>query len=151
MINIMFRLYETAPQRRTPLDELESFQRDFMRIFNRSSRTARSATGAAANLWVNREEGVLAIEAPGATPEDIEVNVVGPTVSVRFHRTETPLGDSDSYVRKERGVGEYSRTFELPFAIDAQKVEARYDNGVIQVKLPSAEAEKPAKIAVTVQ
>lgn len=147
----MFMLQENSNRRWNPFEELERFQREMSRIFGGPSGGYAGVSSCPANLWVNEEDGVLAIDAPGVNPEDIEVSVVDSTVTVQFKRMETELDKSESYVRRERRSGEYSRTFELPYAIDAGKVEARYDNGVIQIKLPCAEAEKPTKIAVAVR
>jgi len=50
--------------------------------------------------------------------------------------------------RRERGSGEFTRTMEPPYRIDAQRVDARFKNGVLSVRLPRAEEDKPRKIAV---
>ncbi|MBX9691369.1 MAG: Hsp20 family protein, partial [Cyanobacteria bacterium] len=47
-----------------------------------------------------------------------------------------------------RGFGEFTRSLQLPFGVDGDKVEAKFSNGVLQITLPRAEAEKPRRISV---
>lgn len=146
----MFTFQDNALQRWFPMDELDRFQREMMRAFSGSTGGYAGGSISRANLWVNETEGVLAVEAPGVKPEEIEVSVVDSTVTVQFKRDEDKLDSSESYIRRERRAGSVTRSFEMPFAVDAEKVQAKYENGVLQVKLPCAEAEKPTKIAVAV-
>jgi len=50
--------------------------------------------------------------------------------------------------RQERGFGKFNRAIELPVAVDADKVEARFEHGVLHVKLPKSESAKPRRILV---
>ena len=52
------------------------------------------------------------------------------------------------YHRRERSYGSFSRTVQLPFMVDTNKVEASFKNGVLLINLPRAEADKPKKIAI---
>jgi len=53
-----------------------------------------------------------------------------------------------NYHRRERGYGSFSRTIQLPFMVDPNKVEANFKNGVLMISLPRAEVDKPKKITV---
>jgi len=93
------------------------------------------------------ENLVLRAEVPGIAEKDLELQVEESTVSLRGERKET-VPEGHSVHRKERADFRFSRSFQLPTKIDAQKVEAQLKNGVLTVTLPKAEAAKPRKISV---
>jgi len=100
------------------------------------------------NLWKNEEKAVVTTEIPGVDPEVVEINVVGKTITLRLERKPAELKEGESYTRKERWYGEFSRTIELPFNVQGDKVEAKFSKGILYIELPRAEAEKPRKITV---
>ena len=60
----------------------------------------------------------------------------------------TDLGEEEFYATHERNHGEFSRTVTLPYEVDADKVDARYEGGVLVIEMPRAEVDKPRKIKV---
>lgn len=98
------------------------------------------------NVWSNEDGAIITREIPGIKMADLEITVHGKTIAIKGARKEE--GENLHYVRRERPDGEFSRAIELPFQIDGAKVEAKLVNGVLEVKLPRAEADKPRKIAV---
>jgi len=100
------------------------------------------------NLWKNEDKAVVTTEIPGVDPEGVEINVVGKTITLRFERKPEELKEGESYTRKERWHGAFSRTIELPFNVQGDKVEAKFSRGVLYIEMPRAEAEKPRKITV---
>jgi HSP20 family protein len=99
------------------------------------------------NVWTNPEGAVVTAELPGVDPEDIDISVVGETLTLHGSRKLEEVGDV-KYHRQERGYGKFTRTFELPFNIEADKVEARLEKGILHIFLPRAEVDKPKKITV---
>ena len=141
-----FGFYSTNPWR-----EIEQMQNDMDRLFNRIARYDRPAVAPefpAINVWANEEGLVVTAELPGVNPNDIDISVVNETLTLSGMRQPDTLEEGDKYHRRERRHGKFSRTFQLPFAIEADNVEAVFENGVLHVSLPRAEAEKPKKIAV---
>jgi HSP20 family protein len=141
-----FGFYSTNPWR-----EIEQMQLDMDRLFNRMTRYDRPTIAPefpAINIWANEEGLVVTAELPGVNPNDIDISVVNETLTLSGMRQPDALEDGDKYHRRERRHGKFSRTFQLPFAIEADNVEAVFENGVLHVSLPRAEAEKPKKIAV---
>ncbi len=100
------------------------------------------------NLWKNEDKAVITTEIPGVDPEGVEINVVGKTITLRFERKPEELKEGESYTRKERWYGEFSRSIELPFNVQGDKVEAKFSRGILYIEMPRAEAEKPRKITV---
>ena len=71
----------------------------------------------------------------------------GTELTVKGERKSTPTKEA-VWVRQERPTGTFTRSVTLPVLVDADKVEARYDLGVLHLTLPRSEAGKPRKIAV---
>jgi HSP20 family protein len=100
------------------------------------------------NAWINEESAVVTAEIPGVEANDIDISVVNDTLTLRGSRTADEVGASNSRHRQERGFGQFSRTIQLPFRIDTDRVVASNKNGILYVTLPRAEQDKPRKIAV---
>lgn len=127
-------------------DQIERLNSEFNRLFGRA--TYNEVGFPAFNIWNNAEGSVLTSELPGVKIDDIELTVTGSVVTIKGAR-KNALNEQDRYVRRERPEGEFVRTFELPFQIDAAKVSAKAKNGVLSIELPRAESDKPRKITVS--
>lgn len=135
----------------SPWQEMERLQREVNRLFSDSFSLAggRTAPGyPAMNVWTNEEGIVVTAELPGLNPDDINISVVGDILTLTGVRNADELPEGVKYHRRERNFGKFSRTFQLPFTVEVDKVEAVFKNGVLHLSLPRAEAEKPKKIAV---
>lgn len=131
-------------------NEMERLRREMNRLF--SNLPARTEWGAptypAMNVWTNEEGAVVTAEVPGVNPEDLDISVVGDTLTVSGKRDSDTTEEDVRYHRRERGQGAFKRSFQLPFTVEAGKVEADFENGVLHITLPRAEADKPRKITV---
>lgn len=96
-------------------------------------------------LWANEEEAIARAELPGFAAGDIEVEIKENELRLSGERK---IEQDREYVRRERFSGPFDRRIRLPFAVDANAVEARFSNGVLEVKLPRHEADKPRRIAI---
>ncbi|MBI4850087.1 MAG: Hsp20/alpha crystallin family protein [Nitrospirae bacterium] len=103
------------------------------------------------NMWKNDEKAMVTVEIPGVEPEGVEIEVTGDTLTFRFERKPEELKEGETYTRKERWYGQFSRSIELPFNVQADKVVAKFSKGILYMELPRAEAEKPKKISVKVE
>lgn len=103
----------------------------------------------ALNVWEDGERFYVEAEVPGMKIEDIEVLVMGNEITIKGERKES-AGDNVAFHRRERGVGTFSRTLRLPAEVDAGKVEAAMNFGVLTITLPKAERAKARKIDVKV-
>jgi HSP20 family protein len=136
--------------------DFERFGRIFdpWREFERMSRAVSRGTAPSAvefpavNIWVSGDDAVVTAEVPGVAPDAIDISVIGNSLTLRGSRQPEALREGEGYHRRERWQGEFAKTVDLPFAIDANKVEASFNRGVLQITLPRAEADKPKKIAV---
>ena len=130
--------------------ELNQIQRDMNRVFDGYSpvRTRIAPSYPALNIWSNEEGLVVNAEVPGIDVEDIDISVVGETLTLSGARKSEDLEEGARYHRQERGSGKFNRSVELPFPVDIDKVEATFKNGVLHISLPRSEADKPKKIVV---
>jgi HSP20 family protein len=100
------------------------------------------------NAWVGDEGLIVTAEIAGVDPDDIQLTVENETLILSGTREVEELPENARHRRRERGFGEFSRTLELPFRIDASSIEATAGNGVLQIVLPRLPEEKPRKISV---
>ena len=126
-----------------PWRELDRVRRELSRITNRGRFDFP-----AVNVWTSSDSAVVTTEIPGLELKDLSISVTGSTLTLRGLRRGEQLQPEEVYHRKERWQGDFAKTIELPFTVEADKVEARYAKGVLHVSLPRAEAEKPRKIEV---
>ena len=125
--------------------------RDMERLRDEMNRIVHQANSPgeypAMNVWLNADGALVTAEIPGVKPGDIDISVAGGALTIRGSREAAPESLGKPY-RAERPSGGFSRTIDLPFAIDGGKVAARYERGVLEVTLPRTEADKPRKITV---
>jgi HSP20 family protein len=139
-----------APWR--PFRELDEWERRFDDLWGRPlSRLPVEERGwlPAVDVFEKEDKFVVKAELPGIKEEDIDVSVIGDTLSIKGEkRTETEVKEKD-YYRSERSYGSFYRSIPLPSNVDADKVEASFENGVLEVTLAKSAKVKPKKIAVS--
>ena len=143
---MMYRRYRMPTMWR----DMDRLQREMNRLFAdyTPSRLRTAPSYPAMNVWSNEEGLLVTAEVPGVSPQDIEVNVIGETLTLSGARKPDELKEGARYHRQERGYGKFSRTLQLPFPVSVEKIEANFKSGVLSVRLPRAEEDKPRKIAV---
>src|SRR5208283_5299784 len=94
------------------------------------------------------DTATVTTEVPGIEAGAIDISVMGKSVTVRGSRGPEEVKDGVAYHRRERWDGRFSKTFEIPFTVDADKVEAKFRKGVLYISLPRAESDKPRKITI---
>lgn len=100
----------------------------------------------------DKQKYVVEASLPGIKSEELQITAEDDTLSIRVVRKEEKEEkEKGSYVRRERYEGELSRTISLPTRIDADKVEATYEHGVLTLYIPKSESVKPKQISVKVK
>ena len=84
----------------------------------------------------------------GIDPAKVDVAVTGDTVTVSGERPTDAVRPAETFHRRERPVGQFSREVQLPFEVDPAKTEASYERGVLTVRLTRPESIKPKKVTV---
>jgi HSP20 family protein len=129
-----------------PARELQRFQRDLDELFSGVSGAVHAFPPV--NVWSNEEDAVVTAELPGLDANDIDITVHGDSINLRGSRKPIDLKENEKFLRRERITGEFSRNLQLPFRIDAEKVSAKFNKGVLSITLTRAEADKPKKITI---
>lgn len=136
----------------TDADRFGHLWREFERMSrlfpDLSTPFSRVAEFPPVNVWSDGNEAVVTAELPGINPADADISVVGKTLTIKGVRKHDDPGGDGSFHRQERWTGSFSRTIDLPFQIDQGNVEARFSKGVLEIKLPRAEADKPKRITI---
>jgi HSP20 family protein len=100
------------------------------------------------NVWEDADAFHLEAELPGMTQEQVHIAVTNRNqVTIQGER----LGEEDGkgrWHRRERGFGRFQRVLRLPLPVEADKVEAKLEDGLLRVTLPKGEEARPRKIAV---
>jgi HSP20 family protein len=132
------------------LTSIDPFVQEFERQFDRLARQAAAeGTGALMPMdGVRRgDDVVLRFDLPGIDPDSIEVTVDRGVLTVGARREEEYTEDERVFVR-ERVMGAFTRRVYLSEHLDAEKIEAAYNNGVLAVRIPVMEKAKPRKVEI---
>jgi HSP20 family protein len=130
-------------------DELTRLQREMNRLFDTFDHDfTPSALFPAVNLWLSEEGAVVTAELPGVDVKDLDISVVGETLSISGERKLEKLSENAVCHRQERGFGKFTRVVDLPFAADSNKVQATLEKGILRILLPRVEQDRPRKISV---
>jgi len=134
------------------LTSFDPFAADFDRLVQRAFGWADGNVGgrsAALAMDVVRrdDEVVLRIDLPGADPDSIEVTTDRGVLTVSAKRSEE-YGENEHAVVRERLMGSFTRKVRLAETIDADRIEAGYENGVLSILLPLQEKAKPRQVEI---
>src|SRR4051812_6717215 len=133
-----------------PARELDTLQSDVNRIFDSFfGRTAGSTEGygrrwiPAMDVVETDEHLVVRADLPGLDREDIEIEVKDGTLTITGERRAEHEDKDEGYHRVERSFGRFARSLELPRGVEPGSVEAGFERGVLEVKVPKPEERKP--------
>jgi len=133
-------------------NQLEQFQGEMNRLFNRWAGDEPNGHAAglfpAVNVWEEDDQLLVEAELPGLDLAGLEIYVTGGNQLTLKGERKVNVPEQGLWHRQERAYGSFSRTLTLPYLVDADKVEARLDQGVLLVKLAKHESARPRKIVV---
>ena len=133
-----------------PWKDFSVLQREMGRAFQEAfgSTIGRGRTVPPVNVWKSEDGLVVTAPVPGVELSDIEISVLKDTLTIRVQPANSS-GESEGTVhRHERYVEPFVRSLELPFEVDVQRTEAKYEKGVLSIKLHRPDALKPTKVTV---
>ncbi len=130
-----------------PWRELNRLQREVNRLVDDFGVTRRRVFPEI-NIWTNDDSALVTAELPGIDPKDINLSVKDQNLVIEEERKAKELKEGEKYHRQERGYGSFQRAIQLPFAVNSDKIAAKFKNGVLTVTLPRAEEDKPKKIEI---
>jgi HSP20 family protein len=134
----------------SPFTGLREFESRMNQLLSGFADVPAGTWAPAVDLREEKDHFVLEADLPGLKREDIDVSVVGEIVTLKGKRSGEEWKQGDGFRSIERSYGEYQRAFRIRGGVDAAKVEATYDNGVLRVILPKPEHTQPRQIEVKV-
>ena len=94
---------------------------------------------------------VVKAELPGVKKDDVDVSIAGDALTIKGQKKASKEIKDEDYYRCESQYGSFSRTITLPAAVDAKKIEASYENGVLEIHVPKAKQAVPTKVEIKVK
>lgn len=132
-------------------DAFQELEREVDRLFDsiRPQRAGRATRQyPAVNLFERDDEYILTADMPGVQREDLDVTLTGQVLNLKMTRRLSTEAAAESFRRRERPEGTWTRTLSLPERVDAGQVAAELSDGVLRVHLPKTEAARPRQIQI---
>jgi HSP20 family protein len=141
----------------SPIRDFLTLREAMDRLFDESfirpggSLMAEGFGNLALDVQTKDDEYIVYANVPGLKPEDLRLEIVNNTVTIRGEVKEEQKTERENYLLQERRYGQFSRSFSVPTPLDAAKAEAEIENGVLTLRLPKAEEARPKAITVKVK
>jgi len=140
-----------------PRMELDSFTRDpffrrFFDVFDEFDSSLDRPWYPRLDLLEEKDRLVANVELPGIDPKNVQINLQGDVLTIQGERSEEKTEDNGrKYLKREQLYGSFTRSVQLPYRVQAEKVKAQYRNGVMTISLPKAEEYVGRQIQVEVE
>jgi HSP20 family protein len=131
---------------RTTMDRL------FDEGFSRPWRLISTDVEATFPVEVAETEQEIEVKASlaGVKPEEVEISLTNDVLTIKAEHRETAEDKKRDYYRREIRYGAFQRSLSLPVSVDSEKAEARFEHGMLSLRLPKAEALRPKQIKISV-
>ncbi len=100
-------------------------------------------------VWENDEAVEVKAALPGARPEDVDITVTHDVLTIKARHTADEGDEKRNYYHREIAYGDIGRSLSLPVAVDSDRAEARFENGMLFLRLPKSEALRPKQIKIS--
>jgi HSP20 family protein len=130
-------------------DPFRELDRLTQQVFGNTPGTWSRPTAMPMDAWRSGDTFVVAFDLPGVDPEAIELDVERNVLTVKAERRPVAAGEHVEMQVAERPLGVFSRQLFLGDTLDANRIEAGYEAGVLTLRIPVAEKAKPRKITIT--
>jgi len=140
----------------TPFSDVSLLQNQMNRLFDTAlqgwsgdSTNGTTAWIPAADVYESENELLVTLDLPGIDPKMVDVRVENNVLTIRGERKLDEKQNTENFHRVERSYGPFGRAFTLSTAVDAEKIRATYEAGVLSIALPKAETAKPKRIQIS--
>ena len=127
--------------------EIVDLQREINRLFSNVGQN-QTLDYPAINAWEKDNTVIITTELPGMDAENINISVMGTTLTISGMSKADSLKEGEIYLRKERELGNFQRSIQLPFQVESKAVEAKYEKGILKITLPMQKEDLPKKIKI---
>ena len=114
------------------------FNKPLLDLFD-SGFPSRTMNMPAVNITERKDDYMVSMAAPGLKKEDFKIDVEGNMLTISSEKEEENEEKEERYTRKEYSYSSFSRSFTLPEEVNTEKIEARYEDGVLKISLPRRE------------
>lgn len=128
----------------------DDFFKPWNEWFDRPNLIERRMTMPAVNVKENINDYVVSLAAPGLTKEDFKIDLEGNMLTISCEKEEKEEEKNEKFTRKEYDYYSFSRSFTLPEDVRPDAIDARYENGVLNITLPRLEETKNLAAAKTI-
>jgi len=142
---VQWRPFREVARLRNEMDRLWD---DYFGPGRRALQPLEEAWLPAVDVAESPDKITVKAEIPGMEAKDIEISMVGDTLTIKGEKKAEREEKEENYHMVERSYGSFSRAMKLPATVEADKVEATYKNGVLTVVLPKKEEVKPKAIEI---
>lgn len=102
------------------------------------------------DILETRDSIILHAELPGVREKDIDISIENAVLTLRGQRNFEKESEERSYHRVERAYGAFARSFTLPRSVNAQGISATFRDGILEVRMPKREEDRPRSIKIGV-
>ncbi len=102
----------------------------------------------ATDVFEDKDSVKIVVEVPGVRPEDVKISLENNILTIRGEKKQEAEEKNERVHRYERSYGVFERSFALPTTVDPDKVEARYQDGILAITIPKSERARPREIPV---
>lgn len=134
---------------------ISEFRREFDRLFDDWATPAPKSMRQdghfipACDVEEGEDHYLLTLEMAGVKKEDVKLEVIDNQIVISGERRQESQRKDTGQAYSERRFGRFQRSFALPAGVDAEKVEANYQDGILRVLVPKAESARPRQIKIT--
>jgi HSP20 family protein len=130
----------------------DDFFKPWNEWFDNGGLIGRTMNVPAVNITEQKNDYLVSLAAPGLKKEDFKIDVDGNMLTISSEKEETKEEKDKRFTRKEYNYSSFSRSFTLPEEINKEKIDAKYEDGVLKISLPrKEEAKKPAAKNIAVK
>lgn len=144
----------TRVQRWNPFEELATLRNELDRLTTRPTENDElfnSRWAPATDIIETPEALVMKTELPGLSDKDVNVEVDNGLLTIRGERKAEDETKDKDFIRVERSYGKFVRTFSLPNNVEIDKINATFDNGLLEINLPRKAEAKPKAVQLNVK
>jgi HSP20 family protein len=128
--------------------EMDRLWEDYFGAGRRALRPMEMEFAPAVDISETPEQVVVKAEVPGIDAKDIDITVSGDVLTIKGEKKAEREEKEESYHLVERSYGSFTRSLKLPAAVEMDKIEAKYEKGVLTVTCPKKEEVKPKTIEI---
>lgn len=133
------------------LNDIVDFDRNIQNVFGDMLETfpvSRTRHYPRFDLAEYENESVIIAEMPGVRKDDLKISIENGYLTISGERKPYDMPEGSNWIRNEIRTGKFTRSIELPHAIEADKISAEMKDGILRIELPKAETIKPREIRI---